>query len=98
MLIPTKFPLSHSKHYTEINPELHITNKAIDLETLNLWLYSFIPINTRLNIAICFIFLLTLSDRSRPPSNQIPFAVRSDSVRHPIGFRSPSAPIASAER
>ena len=24
----------------------------------------------------------------RPPSNQIPFAVQSDSVRHPIRFRS----------
>lgn len=70
----------------------------MDLETLNLWLYSFIPINTRLNTAICFIFLLTLSDRSRPPSNQIPYATQSDSVRRPIGLRSPSEPIASAER
>ena len=26
----------------------------------------------------------------RPPSDRIPFAVRSDSVRRPIGFRSPS--------
>ena len=29
--------------------------------------------------------------RFRSPSDQIPFAVRSDSVRRPIGFRSPSA-------
>ena len=26
----------------------------------------------------------------RPPPDQIPFAVRSDSVRRPIGFRPPS--------
>ena len=34
----------------------------------------------------------------RPPSDQIPFAVRSDSVRRPIGFRPPSDQIAFAVR
>ena len=52
----------------------------------------------RLNTAICFIFLLTLSDRSHPPSNQIPSATQSDSVRRPIRFRSPPDQIASAAR
>jgi hypothetical protein len=42
--------------------------------------------------------LLTLSDRSRPPSDQIPYATRLDSVRHPIGFRSPSDQVPFAER
>ena len=32
----------------------------------------------------------------RPPSDQIPYAVRSDSVRRPIGFRPPSDQIPSA--
>ena len=36
--------------------------------------------------------------RFRPPSDQIPFAVRSDSVRRPIGFRSPSDQIPFAAR
>jgi len=36
--------------------------------------------------------------RFRPPSNQIPSAVRSDSVRRPIGFRPPPDQIASAVR
>ena len=30
---------------------------------------------------------LSFSHRSRSPSNRIPFAVQSDSVRRPIGFR-----------
>ena len=30
---------------------------------------------------------LSFSPRSRPPSNRIPSAVQSDSVRRPIGFR-----------
>ena len=34
----------------------------------------------------------------RPPSDQIPFAVRSDSVRRPIGFRPLSDQIPSAVR
>ena len=34
----------------------------------------------------------------RPPSDQIPFATRSDSVRHPIRLRSPSDQIPSAVR
>ena len=34
----------------------------------------------------------------RTPSNQIASAVRSDSVRRPIGFRPPSDRIASAAR
>ena len=34
--------------------------------------------------------------RLRPPSNRIPYAVRSDSVRRPIGSRSPSNRIAFA--
>ena len=34
----------------------------------------------------------------RTPSDQIPFAVRSDSVRRPIGFRSPSDQIPFAVR
>ena len=34
----------------------------------------------------------------RPPSNQIPFAVRLDSVRRPIRFRSPSDRIPNAVR
>ena len=34
----------------------------------------------------------------RPPSNQIPSAVQSDSERRPIGFRPPSDRIASAAR
>ena len=34
----------------------------------------------------------------RPPSDQIPFAVRLDSVRRPIGFRPPSDQIAFAVR
>ena len=36
--------------------------------------------------------------RFRPPSNQIPSAVQSDSVRRPIRFRPPSDQIASAAR
>ena len=36
--------------------------------------------------------------RFRPPPDQIPFAVRSDSVRCPIGFRPPSNQILSAVR
>ena len=36
--------------------------------------------------------------RFRPPSDQIPSAVRSDSVRRPIGFRSPSDRIPFAAR
>ena len=36
--------------------------------------------------------------RLRSLSNRIPFAVRSDSVRRPIGFRSPSDRIPSAVR
>ena len=34
----------------------------------------------------------------RSPSDQIPFAIRSDSVRHPIRFRPPSDQIPSAAR
>ena len=34
----------------------------------------------------------------RSPSNRIPFAARSDSVRRPIGFRPPSDQIPSAAR
>ena len=34
----------------------------------------------------------------RPPPDRIPSATRSDSVRHPIRFRSPSDQIASAAR
>ena len=34
----------------------------------------------------------------RPPSDRIPFAVRSDSVRRPIRLRSPSDWIAFGER
>ena len=33
------------------------------------------------------IFFLSFSHRLRTPSNQIPSAVQSDSVRRPIGFR-----------
>ena len=36
--------------------------------------------------------------RFRPPSDQIPSAVRSDSVRRPIRFRSPPDQIPSAVR
>gem|GEM_PF-1336446 len=36
--------------------------------------------------------------RFRPPSDQIPSAVRSDSVRRPIGFRPPFDQIPSAAR
>lgn len=33
------------------------------------------------------IFFLSFSHRLRPPSNRFPYAVQSDSVRRPIGFR-----------
>ena len=44
------------------------------------------------------IFFLSFSHRLRPPSNQIAFAVQSDSVRRPIRFRPPSNQIPFAVR
>ena len=42
--------------------------------------------NVRLNLP-CYA---TYYGRSRPPSDRIPSAVQSDSVRRPIGLRPPS--------
>ena len=50
--------------------------------------------NVRLNLP-CYA---TYYGRSRPPSDRIPSAVQSDSVRRPIGLRPPSDRIASAVR
>ena len=44
------------------------------------------------------LFVVGTCHRSRPPSNQIAFAVQSDCVRRPIRLRSPSNQIASAVR
>ena len=45
-------------------------------------------------LAISYDFFIV----TRTPSNRIPFAVRSDSVRRPIRFRPPSDQIPSAVR
>ena len=44
------------------------------------------------------LFVVGTCHRSRPPSDQIASAVRSDCVRRPIRLRSPSDRIAFGER
>ena len=44
------------------------------------------------------LFVVGTCHRSRPPSNQIAFAIQSVCVRRPIRLRSPSNQIAFGER
>ena len=52
------------------------------------------PYHSIPNSADLVLLLLSKRHRSRSPSDQIAFAVRSDCVRRPIGLRSPSDRIA----
>ena len=49
-------------------------------------------------VSTCQLFVVGTCHRSRPPSDRIASAVRSDCVRRPIGLRSPSNQIAFGAR
>lgn len=48
---------------------------------------SFIHKLMETTVPCLVLWFLSFCHRSRSPPDQIPFATQSDSVRHPIGFR-----------